>query len=248
MLVAALYDIHGNLPALEAVLEDIRQLSVEQVVVGGDVILGPMQNGTLKCLLDLNLPVQFIRGNCEVAVLAEASGSDVGAMPEQAREIVRWSAKDLRPEYRHLLAGWPKTLRLTSPALGEILFCHGTPRNENEYFTRSTAEGSLVPIFAGLDVSVVVCGHTHMQFDRMVGGIRVINAGSVGMPVGEPGAYWLLLGDSIELRHTPYVLAQAAERVRETSYPQAKEFAENNIVKPPSEAQMLELFTRIEVK
>lgn len=248
MLGAAIYDIHGNLPALEAVLEDIRLANVGQLIVGGDVVLGPMQNEALQCLLALDLPVQFIQGNCEVAVLAEMSGKGVVSLPEQAREVVRWSAKDLRPELGNFLATWPKTLRLQSPTFGDVLFCHGTPRNENEYFTRLTPEASLLPIFDGLDVPVVICGHTHMQFDRIIGSTRVINAGSVGMPFGPPGAYWLLLGNTIKLRHTPYDLAKAADRVRATSYPQAEDFAANNILKPPSEEHMLELFTRITVK
>jgi predicted phosphodiesterase len=104
-----------------------------------------------------------------------------------------------------------------------VLFCHATPRNENECFTRLTAEDRLLPIFQGLDVSVVICGHTHMQFDRMVGAVRVVNAGSVGMPFGEPGADWLLLGPGVQLRHTCYDLPAAARRILATPYPQAQD-------------------------
>jgi hypothetical protein len=81
----------------------------------------------------------------------------------------------------------------------------------------------------------------------MIGGVRVVNAGSVGMPYGKPGAYWLLLGSGIQLRHTPYDLAQAAERIRATNYPQAQEFAENNVLHPPSEAEALDVFGRVEL-
>ncbi len=128
------------------------------------------------------------------------------------------------------------------------MFCHATPRNDTEIFTRLTAEERLQPIFQGADAAVVVCGHTHMQFDRTIGGIRVVNAGSVGMPFGEPGAYWLLLGPEIELRHTPYDLAKAAERIRATKYPQAREFAERNILQPPTEAEMLQAFGKAELR
>jgi putative phosphoesterase len=246
--VAAIYDIHGNLPALEAVLQDMRRAEVDQVVVGGDVVPGPMQNETLKALLDLTIPVQFIQGNCEVAVLAEMSGRSIRALPEQAREAVRWSAQQLTPQSARLLAGWPMTLRLEIPGLGQVLFCHGTPRDEDEYFTRLTPVDQLLPLFEGLGVSLVVCGHTHMQFDRMIGRTRVVNAGSVGMPFGQPGAYWLLLGPGIELRYTPYDLKRAAERVQETSYPQAQEFAARNILQPPSEEQMLAVLTAAKSK
>ena len=87
-----------------------------------------------------------------------------------------------------------------------------------------------------------------MQFDRMIGRTRVVNAGSMGMPFGEPGAYWLLLGSDVQLRHTPYDLAKAAERIRETNYPQAEEFAARNILQPPSEEEMLERFAKVELK
>src|SRR5579864_3047169 len=128
------------------------------------------------------------------------------------------------------------------------MFCHGTPRSDTEIFTRLTSEKRLLPIFDGVKVSTVICGHTHMQFDRIIGGTRVVNAGSVGMPFGEPGAYWLLLGPGIELRRTPYDLAKAADRIRATTYPQAEDFAARNVLKPPSEQQMLELFSRVALK
>jgi predicted phosphodiesterase len=129
-----------------------------------------------------------------------------------------------------------------------VLFCHATPRNDTEVFTRLTPEGRLVPVFDGFDVAVVVCGHTHMQFDRTVGRVRVVNAGSVGMPFGGPGAYWLLLGPGVALRHTPYDLTKAAERIRDTEYPQAEDFATRCVLRPPSEEQTLGAFARAELK
>ena len=248
MQVAVIYDIHGNLPALEAVLEESRQADVDGVVVGGDVVPGPMPRETLACLLSLDIPVQFIRGNGEVAVLAHMAGMDPGPLPPQALEAVRWTAQQLTPEHERALASWPKTLRLNIDGLGEVLFCHATPRNENECFTRLTPEHRLLPIFQGLDAALVVCGHTHMQFDRTIGRIRVVNAGSVGMPFGEAGADWLLLGPSIQLRHTPYDLATAVERIRRTRYPQAEEFAASYILHPPSEEAMLQVFSKTELK
>jgi len=244
MRVAAIYDIHGNLPALEAVLRAVREAQVELVVVGGDVVPGPMVRETLSCLLSLDIPVRFIQGNCEIDAVAEMSGAGAVRVPEQFREVVRWSARQLYPEYERLLAGWAKTLRLEIGGLGAVLFCHATPRDDNEIFTRLTPEECLLPIFEGLNVSVVVCGHTHMQFDRMIGSTRVVNAGSVGMPFGEPGAYWLLLGPEVQLQHTSYDLAEAAESIRRTSYPQADDFAANHVLHPPPEGKMLEIFTK----
>ena len=248
MRVAAIYDIHGNLPALEAVLEEVRLAEVELMIVGGDVIPGPMSRETLECLLNLDIPVQFIQGNCEIDSLAEITGAGVVRFPEQVREIVRWSAQQIFPEYEQLVAGWAKTLRIEIDGLGAVLFCHATPRDDNEIFTRLTPEERLLPIFEGLDVAMVVCGHTHMQFDRMVGSVRVVNAGSVGMPFGEPGADWLFLEPDVQLQHTFYDLTKAAERIRKTSYPQAQEFAANHVLQPPSEEKMLKAFARAELR
>jgi predicted phosphodiesterase len=249
MRVAALYDIHGNPPALEAVLQDVRRARVDQIVVGGDVVPGPMSRETLALLLDLDIPVQFIQGNCEVAVLAEMGGTEPDwyrTVPADAREVVRWQAQQI-PDFQRVFDSWPKTLRVDIDGLGEALFCHATPRDENEVFTRVTAEDRLMPVFDGLGVPLVICGHTHMQFDRLVGRTRVVNAGSVGMPFGPPGAFWLLLGPDVELRRTSYDLVQAAEHIRATNYPQAQDFA-NGILQPRSEEETIELFSKAELR
>jgi predicted phosphodiesterase len=244
--VAALYDIHGNLPALEAVLEEVRHAAVDQIVIGGDVLPGPMAQETLRCLLDLDIPVQFIYGNSEVAVLQQMAGTTPAHVPEQYRPAVRWTAEEVR-DYRDVLAAWPMTLRVDVRGLGNVLFCHATPRNEDECFTRLTPEDRLLPVFDGLGASVVVCGHTHMQFDRVVGRTRVVNAGSIGMPFGEPGADWLMLGPDVQLRHTAYDLAKAAERIRATTFPWPEDFATQYVLQPPSAAAMLEVFTRASI-
>jgi len=248
MRVAAIYDIHGNLPALEAVLQDIRQAEVDQIVVGGDVVPGPMPRETLDYLLDLDIPVQSIQGNGERELLALMAGEETNAVPKPFREVMRWNAEQLRPRDGQLLARWPKTFQVEIDGVGEVLFCHATPRSDIEIFTRLTPEDRLLPIFAGLKVPLAVCGHTHMQFDRRIGKVRVVNAGSVGMPFGDPGAYWLLLGPNVELRHTTYDLTKAAERIRATSYPQAQDFADGSILRPPSEETTLAAFTKVEVK
>ena len=248
MKVAALYDIHGNLPALEAVLQDIRREGVDRIVVGGDVVPGPMPRETLALLLDLDIPTQFIQGNCEHEVLAQMAGIETGEFPAKFGEILRWVGQQIPPEYERRMAEWPITLRVEIEGIGEALFCHATPRNNTEVFTRLTPEDRLLPVFEGVDAALVVCGHTHMQFDRRIGEIRVVNSGSVGAPYGVPGAYWLLLGPDVQLRYTSYDLALAAERIRQTSYPNADECAENKVLHPPSEAEWLEVITRMELK
>lgn len=247
MRVAALYDIHGNLPALEAVLDEVRQAGAHRVIVGGDVLPGPMPCETIALLRDLKLPVQFIQGNGDREAVGWRRGVESSVVPESYRETMRWVARQLHPDEETLLAGWPLTVSVQVDGIGEVLFCHATPRDDSEIFTQRTADEKLLPIFDKLNVPVVVCGHTHMQFDRMIGKTRVVNAGSVGMPFAEPGAYWLLLGPDIQLRHTSYNLANAARRIRATAYPTAEEFAMRNVLQPPSERDMLDAFAQGEL-
>ncbi len=248
MRVAALYDIHGNLPALEAVLDEVRRAGVERIVVGGDVLPGPMPKEALACLRALGIPAEFIRGNGEDAVLAVRAGREPVGGPEAYRGPLNWVAEQLDPDDVRWLSSWPNTIQVEISGPGGVLFCHATPRNHTEIFTRLTPNERVQPAFAGVTAPVAVCGHTHMQFDRRVGGIRVVNAGSVGMPFGESGAFWLLLGPGVELRHTRYDLAAAAERIRGTAYPQADAFAAQDLLRPRSEREMLEVFTRAEMR
>lgn len=235
--VAALYDIHGNLPALEAVLEEMAREDVEALVVGGDVVPGPMPRSTVAALQSVAIPVHFLHGNGELDVLAFRRGETPGRVPQRFHEAMRWVCAELGEDQLDAMAAWPATVRVEVEGLGEVLFCHATPRNDNELFTRRTPEERLRPIMEAAAAPVVVCGHTHMQFDRSVGRVRVVNAGSVGMPFGEPGAYWTLLGPDVEMRRTEYDVEGAARAIRATAYPEAADF---DPVRPPSAASMLE--------
>src|SRR5574338_725902 len=214
MRVAVLNDIHGNLPAVEAVLEDLRREPVDRIVVGGDLFPGPMAHLVLRRLLVFGPPVDFIYGNGDIALREHLSGDVPTHLPESHRPMISWNADQLTGVERRMVASWPMTLLIDVAPLGAVLFCHATPRNEREIFTQSTPEQRLIPIFDGVNAAIVVCGHTHMQFDRRVGRTRVVNAGSVGMPFGEPGADWLLLGPDLELRRTSYDLHLAVIRIR----------------------------------
>src|SRR5215212_5159627 len=138
MRAAALCDIHGNLPALEAVLHEIAQANVDLLLVGGDVVSGPMPRETLACLRNLTIPVQFIQGNADREVLAHMAGTSAGAIPDHIREITHWVAHQLQPEHARLIASWPATLQLDLPGLGQVLFCHATPGSDTALFTRLT--------------------------------------------------------------------------------------------------------------
>jgi len=258
MSVAALYDIHGNLPALDAVLEEVREAGVEAIVVGGDVVPGPMPRECLERLRQLDVPVHFIHGNCERAVLAQMAAPEASAatywgtvsgrpLSAELQHGMRWTAMQLRTEYEGVFAGWPRTFELEIAGLGRVLFCHSTPRSEVEVFTRLTEERHLLPLFDHLNVSVVVCGHTHMPFDRKVGTTRVVNPGSVGMPFGATGAFWALLGPDVRFRRTTYDVNAAAARIRATEYPQAEDTV-RDLLAPPDEEKMLKLYATVELR
>jgi len=202
MRLAALYDIHGNLEALEAVLADVRRANVDRIVVGGDVMPGGDSAKALRMLRGCDLRTDFIYGNGEVAVLAEHDHPGSAQVPESVRPSLRAAAGDLGAEERRWLRTWPKTVSLDMPKFGRVLFCHATPRDENELFLAEAPESELLPKLQGVTAQVIVCGHTHIPFDRKVGPYRVVNPGSVGLPFNAPGIYWALLADEIVLRRT----------------------------------------------
>jgi putative phosphoesterase len=244
MKIAAIYDIHGNLPALEAVLAAIAEEGVDQIVVGGDLVPGPMASGCFAALRAVAPQTQYIRGNGEQAVLLASRGEELTRVPSPFHPAVEWVAGRLSRVELAECARWPLTLQFDVPGLGSVVFCHATPRDENEIFTRNTPAERLREVFDPSGADVVVCGHTHMQFDRSIGAVRVVNAGSVGMPFGQPGAYWLLLGpEGLELRRTEYDLEAAVDRIRRAGYP-----ADFEVLRPPSEAEMTERFEAVALK
>jgi putative phosphoesterase len=199
MQVAALYDVHGNLPALEAVLADPRLAAAEWIVCGGDLVAGPLPAECVDTLQALGGRVRFLSGNTDRETVTPP---DEGPLAE----VGRWGAARLGAERLAAVAAWPATVELEVPGLGRVLFCHATPRSDTTIVTRRTPDAEVAAELAGVGADVVVCGHTHVQFDRMVGDVRLVNAGSVGMPYeGSADARWALLGSSgIDLVATPY--------------------------------------------
>ncbi len=212
MRIAVMADIHGNLPALEAVLSDVALEASNVVVVCGDVASGPLPVKALDLLRVLS-GARFIRGNADRALVTAFDGGELPAFPGPA---ANWCAAQLSREHRDFLASFSPTVTVDVDGLGRVLFCHGSPRSDVEMMTSETPDERLREVTAGVEADVVVCGHTHMPFDRMVGRVRVINPGSVGMPYGHPGAYWALLGPEVEFRRTDYDREAAAERIRQS--------------------------------
>ena len=215
MRVAALNDIHGNLPALEAVLADVEREGVDAIVVGGDVVSGPEPVEVLAALEELGELVHFIRGNADRHVLEE---------PGERNDWCRSLLGDVRLER---IAAWPQTLSLEIDGVGSVLFCHATPRDDEEIVTRITPESEVAETLDGTAEGVIVCGHTHIQYDRQIGPRRLVCAGSVGWPYeGREGAFWLLLGPEVTHRRTEYEVERAIERAEKSGYPEREDVVE----------------------
>jgi predicted phosphodiesterase len=222
--------VHGNLPALEAVLA---QAGDARLVFCGDMAAGPLPAETLDRIMGLD--ALCIRGNADRELLSGPSG---GLADE-------WVVGQLEDRHRDFIAGLPEQVELEVEGVGRVLFCHGSPRSDEEMILKTTPDEWLREMLADVEADLVVCGHTHMQFDRSVDGRRVVNAGSVGLPYGAPGAHWLRLGPDVEHMRTPYDSDSFADRVKSLEWPLAERFAEENIRSVPSEEEALEFFERV---
>jgi putative phosphoesterase len=242
MRVAALNDVHGNLPALEAVLAEVEREHVDAIVLGGDVVAGPFPRETYAAVRELGGRALALRGNVERAMLEIARGE---REPREGAAGDPWVVAALTAGELEALGALPEQLRLDVDGLGLVRFVHATIRDDEELFTEETPDGVVAEMFAGADTPVVVCGHTHMQLDRTVGGVRIVNPGSVGMPYEAlPGAYWALIGPDVELRRTDYDLTAAAARIAQLDWPRAEEFVRENLLTVPTRAEAVDVFER----
>jgi len=215
MNVLSLYDIHGNVDALDAVLADSRAAHPDVVVVGGDVVPGPFARETLARLDSLSVPVHWVRGNGEREV-AGAISAPAPAPDDLAALTAAITAAELGDERAHGLGELPLTVQLDG-----VLYCHASPRRDDEMLTRLSTPERWAQALAGVAAGLVVAGHTHQQDDRVIGGARFVNAGSVGLPYeGDAAARWLWVADGEpELRHTAYDAARAGARILQAGWP-----------------------------
>jgi putative phosphoesterase len=245
MRVAAIADVHGNLPALEAVLAQVEREGPDLVVFCGDVASGPMPSETIDRLMTMRV-AKFVRGNADRGLIDEFDGKPASDMPGP---FAGWCAKQLTRKQRDFLGSFEDTVTVDAvEGLGRVVFCHATPRNDTDVFTVETPDERVRELMAGVDANVVVCGHTHMQFDRRVGGVRIVNAGSVGMPYGQPGAYWALLGPDVGMRRTDYDREAAAARIRAKDWDGAEQFVTSNVLSAPTIEQAMEFMRKMEAK
>jgi predicted phosphodiesterase len=227
--VAALADVHGNAPALEAVLAEVELAGADLVVFCGDLTWGPLPRETLALVRALAIPAKFVRGNGDRAV-----GTDLES------DRARWMASMHGEEDTAFLAGFEATVSVDVEGLGPTCFCHGSPRSDEECVTERTPPERVREFMAGVEEKVVVTAHTHMQYDRVVDGVRLLSPGSVGLPYEpERGAFWALLGPDVELRRTDYDLEATVARIRQTVDPKRETIAEM-MLEPPSREDVIE--------
>jgi putative phosphoesterase len=243
--VAVLADVHGNLPALEAVLAEPDVRGADAIVLLGDIALGPMPAQTLERLAGLGEQAVWVHGNCEREMVTAFDGV-LGANGGEANagDAAR-SAGLIGREHRDLLDGLPLTVTLEVAGLGEVLLCHATPRRDDEFVLVDSSPERWAAVLAGVTAQVVVLGHTHMPFFRLAG-TQVVNAGSVGMPYGPAGASWALLGPGgVTLRRTLYDTAAAAAVIGADGAEWAAQWAAEFVLAHYSDSEALAEFTRI---
>jgi len=228
MRVAALYDIHGNLPALEAVLAEVEREGVDAIVIGGDIASGPPQPREVVELVRSLANAHCIRGNADRLFDEEFAGD----------EGLAWLLERLGDEQAGWLAGLP-----FSAVLDDTLYVHATPLDDTTIVTELTTDEKLAGLLHDVEQPRVVAGHTHMQLERRVGDRLFVNVGSVGWPYeGAPGARWAIVAEGVELRRTDYDRERAAELIRASGHPRAEEIATENILATPTREEALDVF------
>ncbi|HEV7973296.1 metallophosphoesterase family protein [Amycolatopsis sp.] len=244
--VAVLSDIHGVLPALEAVLAEPDVASADRIVLTGDLAAGPLPAQTLDRLAELGDRAVWVRGNADRELVQLARGGDT-KIPDP---IAPWAAAQLTGAHVELLGALPLTVTLPVTGLGEVLFCHATPRDDEEIALVDSPMARWSEVLDGVEAETVVCGHTHMPFTRLVDRRLVVNPGSVGMPYGSVGAHWALLGGAsgpaVQLRRTRFDAEAACQSLVDSStYADIETWAQDFVRSPASDTEALAVFTRI---
>jgi predicted phosphodiesterase len=236
-----LSDVHGVLPALDAVLAQPAVQAADRLVVTGDLAAGPMPVQTLDRLIALGDRVVLVRGNAdrELVSLARGEVDDVGD------PIAPWAAAQLRSNQVELLAGLPHPVTLSVAGFGPVLFCHAVPDDDEQVVLVDTRLSRWADMLSSLpdDVATVVCGHTHMPFVRLAHRRLIVNPGSVGMPYGRAGAHWAVLADgAVTVHRTMFDVAAARAEIVAAGSPHAAAWAADYLDNVASDAEAIEAF------
>lgn len=201
MREAVLFDIHGNIDALDAVLADVAAAGCEGLVLGGDYsYMGPAPDDCVDRLREHPGRVVAIRGNTDRMI---ANRDD---------DVAAWAADRLGEERVSWIGGLQSSRVLPEH---DAVIVHATPRNDEERLGPATTDELAETMTAGVTHATLLCGHVHLQYTRKVAGVEVVNPGSVGFPFdGDPAAAWAIVDDgSVELRRTTYDVERALARL-----------------------------------
>jgi predicted phosphodiesterase len=248
MRVAALYDIHGNAPALQAVLAEAESERIDIFLIGGDVATGPLPRETLELLISLGRRAQYVLGNSdrEAVDAFDRGHTDFRRYDDQVNRWAAFTAGQISRTHRDLLASFAPSLVLDIDGLGQTLFCHGSPRSDSENITLLTSDARLRGVIQDVAETVIVCGHTHQQFDRKIDDWRIVNAGSVGIPYeGRAGAYWAVLGPDVQLRRTEYDLELALQELAASGFPDVDEMLKESLLEPIDPGEVARIYEQM---
>jgi predicted phosphodiesterase len=224
------------------VLAEVEAAGSDTIVLLGDIALGPMPAQTLDRLAELGDRAVWVHGNCEREVIAAFDGDKV---PEPNAESAMATAALIERVHRDRIDRLPLAVTVNIDQLGPVMFCHASPRRDDEMLLVDSPPERWAEALADVAAPTVVCGHTHMQFDRLAAGHRVVNPGSVGMPYGPPGAHWALLGPDVMLRRTEFDTKSAASLISASDYPDAAGWAAEYVLRHYSDTEALAAFTAI---
>ncbi len=192
--LAVLADIHSNLPALEAVLDDLKQFAVDRIIVAGDVVnWGPFSSQVMERLAGLNCA--FIRGNNELYL----TDWHTPRMPEAWRKYTfpPYTLAQLGDRWMNIISTWPDTISLRFRDAPAIQVVHGSPRSHFEVMLPTSTQEELEPMLASVEAATVIAAHSHLPMDRQVGRWHLLNPGSAGnMLDGNLNASYMLLESS----------------------------------------------------
>jgi putative phosphoesterase len=215
--MAVIYDVHGNLPALEEVLAEARADRIDHVICGGDVALfGAHPAECAERLRDLGDRLIAVRGNCDRYLLEESEA------PADEVDVLRWTKDALGSELTQWLGGLPATAEIPNQG---ALVVHASPRSDEDVMLPNTDEGTVSEMLAGSTASTVLCGHVHIQYRRRVGSQELVNPGSVGLPSdGDRRSAWAVLEDGqVSFRRTAYDVDAVIDELRQIGHPTAEQ-------------------------
>ena len=208
--LAILSDIHGNLPALEAVLDDLANFQVDHVIVPGDVInFGPFSRQTAELVIEKRWPV--IRGNIEFFLVDYKTPR----APNEWNDPIQfaptaWLNRPIDRKLKTIIGAWPDILNLRFRDAPPILVCHGTPQSRWDSIYSTLTDEEIEKLLSNAEADFVICGHTHLPMDRQSGKWRIFNPGSVGVPLdGVHSASYIILEGNVQgwrptLRRVPF--------------------------------------------